>query len=100
MQYDALNRMTQKNYSDSTPTVTYSYDQTTYNGLTITNGKGRRTGMSDGSGQTGWSYDSVGNILSEKRTINAQTKTINYSYNLDGSIATIQYPGTQTITNN
>jgi RHS repeat-associated protein len=99
--YDALNRPTQTSYNDSspnTPTVTYSYDQTSYNGLTITNGKGRRTGMSDGSGQTAWSYDSVGNILVEKRTINSQTKTISYAYNLDGSISTIQYPGTRTIT--
>ena len=38
--------------SDSTPAVSYLYDQTSYNGLTITNGKARRTGMGDGSGQT------------------------------------------------
>jgi RHS repeat-associated protein len=99
--YDNMNRLLSKSYNDSsptTPTVTYSYDQTTYNGLSISNGKGRRTGMSDGSGQTAWSFDSVGNVLSERRTINGQTKTINYTYNLDGSIATIQYPGTRTIT--
>src|SRR5205085_7284616 len=68
--YDALNRLTQISYSDgTTPTVNYFYDQTSYNGLTITNGKGRRTGMSDGSGQTAWSYDTVGRILTEKRTM-------------------------------
>ena len=53
--YDALNRLTGKSYSDGTPSVTYSYDQSSYNGLTITNGKGQRTGMSDGSGETAWS---------------------------------------------
>lgn len=99
--YDALNRLTQMSYNDpspTTPTVTYSYDQTSYNGLTIINGKGRRTGMSDGSGQTAWSYNSMGNVLAEARTINGQTKTINYTYNLDGSILTIQYPGTRNVT--
>jgi RHS repeat-associated protein len=98
--YDALNRLTSTTYNDTptTPSVTYSYDQTSYNGLTITNGKGRRTGMSDGSGLTAWSYDSVGSILSEKRTINSISKTLAYTYNLDGSVATIMYPGGRTIT--
>jgi RHS repeat-associated protein len=101
--YDNMNRLLSKSYNDpspTTPTVSYSYDQTSYNGLTIQNGKGRRTGMSDGSGQTAWSYNAVGNVLAETRTINSQTKTINYTYNLDGSVATIQYPGTRTITYN
>ncbi len=91
--YDAENRVTSKTYSDSTPAVTYFYDQTSYNGLTITNGKGRRTGMSDGSGATAWSYDSVGKVLSERRTIAGVTKTIAYAYNLNGSVSQIQYPG-------
>ena len=96
--YDAVNRLTGKSYSDSTSAVSYSYDQTTYNGLMITNGKGRRTGMSDGSGLTAWSYDSVGNVLTEQRTINSKTETISYTYNFDGSIATITYPGGRTVT--
>ena len=97
MQYDALNRVTQKNYSDTTPSVTYYYDQTSYNGLTITNGKGRRTGMSDGSGQTAWSYDSLGNVLTEQRTIAGVTKTISYSYALDGSVKQVVYPSNRAV---
>jgi RHS repeat-associated protein len=54
--------------------------------------------MSDGTGQTAWSYDAVGNALAVSKTINNQTKTMNYTYNLDGSPATIQYPGGRTIT--
>jgi RHS repeat-associated protein len=101
--YDALNRLTGKKFSSvscplSSPDIAYYYDQTTYNGLSIANGKGRRTGMSDSSGQTAWSFDSVGKVLAETQTINGQTKTINYTYNLDGSIHTIQYPGLRTIT--
>jgi RHS repeat-associated protein len=106
--YDVLNRLTSTSYNDSnpnTPTVKYGYDAAALSGcatappsLTIQNGYGQRTSMCDGSGATTWSFDSVGNVLTEKRTINSQTKTINYAYNLDGTIYTLQYPGTRTLT--
>jgi RHS repeat-associated protein len=96
--YDALNRLTGKTYSDgTTPPVTYSYDQASYNGLAITNGAGQRTGMSDGSGQTAWSYDSMGRVLAEQRTISGVTKAISYSYNLDGSVASVTYPSGRAV---
>jgi RHS repeat-associated protein len=88
-----MNRITGRSYSDTTHAVTYSYDQTTYNGLTIQNGQGRRTGMSDGSGMTAWSYNEVGNVLTIQKTINGHTNAISYTYNLDGSVATIAYLG-------
>jgi YD repeat-containing protein len=49
--YDALNRIISSVYSDGTPEVQYFYDQSAFDGLTIANGKGRLTGMSDGSGE-------------------------------------------------
>lgn len=95
--YDALNRLTSKTYSDGTTTVNYSYDQTSYNGLTITNGKGRRTGMSDNSGSlTAWSYDAAGRPITEKRTIAGITKTSNYSYTVGGEVLSISYPYAST----
>ena len=48
--------------------------------------------MTDGSGTTAWSYDGEGHVLGEKRTIGSVTKTISYTYNAGGSIATITYP--------
>jgi RHS repeat-associated protein len=96
--YDALNRITGKSYSDSTASVTYSYDQSSYNGLTISNGKGNRTGMSDGSGATAWSFDSVGRPLASRKTINSQTKQSNYTYNQDGTLNTLQDFGGTTFT--
>ncbi|HKW18897.1 MAG TPA: RHS repeat-associated core domain-containing protein [Terriglobales bacterium] len=90
--YDSINRLTGRSYSDGTANVTYHYDQTTFNGLTIQYGGGRRTGMVDGSGQTAWSYDPAGHIVAEQRTIAGITKTISYTYNLDGSIASVTYP--------
>jgi len=65
--YDAMDRLTGKSYSNGDASVTYYYDQTSYNGLTITNGKGQRTGMSDGSGQTAWSYDTMGRTAGWRR---------------------------------
>lgn len=97
--YDALNRLTAKTYSGSsspgttiaanTPAVSYFYDQAAYNGLTIANGKGLRTGMSDGSGYTAWSYDAAGNISDVRKTINGITKQAAVTYNNDSSINTL-----------
>jgi RHS repeat-associated protein len=93
--YDALNRLTGKTYSGSsigtaTPSVTYDYDQSSYNGLTISNGVGQRTGMSDGSGATAWSFDSMGRTAALRKTINSVTKQANFTYNDDGTQNTIQ----------
>jgi RHS repeat-associated protein len=96
--YDALNRLSGKTYSDSTPSVTYSYDQTSFNGLTIANGNGVRTGMTDGSGLTAWSFDSMGRTVTRKQTIASVTKSIGYTYNLDGSAATMTYPSGRVYT--
>lgn len=95
--YDSLNRVTSKWYaattcSGSSTVANYLYDQTSYNGLTIANGVGRRTGMNDGSGQVAWNFDGLGHALNEKRTIGTITKTTSYAYNLDGSISSITYP--------
>jgi RHS repeat-associated protein len=90
--YDALNRLTGKSYSDSTPAVLYFYDQSSYNGLNITNGLGRRTGMSDGSGATAWSFDANQSVNTEMRTILGKTGSTSYAYNLDGSLASVIYP--------
>src|SRR5262249_19041163 len=81
------------------PAVSYYYDQTSYNGLTITNGKGRRTGMSDGSGQTAWSYNSQGGVLIIHRTIAGITKDISYTYNVDGSVNYVVYPSGLVVQN-
>jgi len=96
--YDQLHRLTGKTYSNGDPAISYFYDQTSYNGLTITNGKGRRTGMSDAAGAEAWSYDVMGRVLSDRRTTNGVTKTTSYTYNLDGSLATLTYPSGRVIT--
>jgi len=95
--YDALGRLTKKTYSDSTPTVQYFYDQSSYNGLSITNGIGRGTGMSDGSGATAWSYDPSGHVTSERRTIGSVTKLLQYGYTVSGLFNMITFPSGRTV---
>src|SRR4029079_4879534 len=85
----------------ATPAATYGYDGVAASScappsLSDSNPKGERTSMCDASGTTSWAHDQMGRILTEKRTIlgtSAWTKTAGYTYNLDGSIATIINPG-------
>ncbi len=81
------------------PPVDYYFDQTNYNTLAIAEGFGHMTGMADATGVTAWSYDPMGRTYTEKRTLSivgltasAVTKTIDYRYNYDGSLKTLQYP--------
>lgn len=96
--YDTLHRLGGRTYSNGDTAVSYYYDQTLYNGLTITNGSGRRTTMVDASGTTSWSYDSEGRVLVERRRISGITKNISYTYNLDGSLASLTYPTGRMVT--
>ena len=96
--YDTLNRLTSKTYSDSTPTVSYSYDGTTCIGASPCYNKGRRTGMTDApTGSESWSYDTMGRMWGDKRITNSVTNQTTYTYNLDGSLATLTYPSGRII---
>ncbi len=89
--YDALNRLTGKSYSGpnacgSTAAVSYTYDQGAY-------GKGRRTGMSDGSGSTTWEYDARGRVTKETKTITgAGTFVTQWSYDAMDRVKSMIYP--------
>ncbi len=96
--YDALGRLVGRTYSDSTPAVSYLYDQSSVSGFTIANGNGLRTEMTDGSGSTLWSYDAMGRVLARQQTIGTVTKSIGYTYNLDGSVAALTYPSGRVYT--
>jgi RHS repeat-associated protein len=98
--YDALNRLTGISYSNSDPTaITYTYDQTDCLGLSVScYNKTRRTTMTDASGTTKWAYDAMGRVLREHRTIGSVTKDTTYTYNLDGSLATLTYPSGRLVT--
>src|SRR2546423_1644978 len=100
--YDALNRVNGKAYSwqncqsngqlpPGTAVVGYSYDQGT-------NGIGHLTSLTDQAGSASYSYDSLGRMANEQRTIAGVSKSMAYSYNLDGSVKTLTYPSGGVIT--
>jgi RHS repeat-associated protein len=99
--YDPLNRVTGKAYSwqncqngqlpQGTAVVSYTYDQGA-------NGIGHLTNLTDQAGSASYSYDILGRMSSEQRIIAGVTKSMSYTYNLDGSVATVTYPSGATIT--
>jgi RHS repeat-associated protein len=61
--YDALNRLTQKSYSDGTPTATFHFDSGSFpGGSAPQNAIGRMTLASTSNTMTSFSYDSMGRI--------------------------------------
>jgi len=100
--YDSLYRLTGKAYSDTTPAVTYSTEQTNCGTASLSNGLGRVTGMSvaDGSSSALWCYDAAGHLITDKRTIAGVMKAISYSFNSDDSLASITYPSGLVLTYN
>ena len=90
--YDVLNRMTGRTYSNGDPSVGYTYDQSTCIGTSPCYNVGRRTSMTDAGGSESFSYDKMGREWGEQRTTNSVTKATSYTYNLDGSLATLTYP--------
>jgi RHS repeat-associated protein len=75
--YDSQNRLVLKNYSDSTPDVSYAYDAS-----------GQKTQMTDGEGTTLYTYDAGGDL------IQASTPRGNFSYTYDiaGDLLSRTYP--------
>jgi len=91
LQYDALHRLTAKNYSDGTPAVTLSYDQSSTRGITLTNTIGRISSASTaGTNPTGsvFSYDPLGRVVNNSQCTPANCSTtpfpVQYAYDLAG----------------
>lgn len=103
--YDEIKRTTSVSYSDgTTPTVRQIYDGVTTSlcsppSLTPTNPKPRRTSMCDGTANgSAWSFDVMGRVLTDMRKTNGVSKTTTYTYNVNGSVATLTYPSGRMIT--
>jgi len=87
--YDALNRLTQVVYSNGS-TVTYTYDQGA-------NGKGRLTGMTDGSGSSNWTYDALGRVATRTQSIGVISHTTAYDYDSAGRLIELTLPSGKRI---
>ena len=101
--YDALHRLLDKNFSDGTPSAYYRYDLASIWGVAVENPIGRRVGTSVGSPATSnvvYSYDVMGRVKKAATVIAPVTawKNFLYTYNLDGSLATLTYPTGRVVT--
>jgi RHS repeat-associated protein len=101
--YNSDHQLIGKTYSDgTTPSAQFGYNGTAISGCTTTpptladsNPVHTRTAMCDGSGATSWAHDSMGRVLTEKRSIvgtSTLTNTIQYSYYKDGELNVVTYP--------
>ena len=104
-QYDALNRITQKSYSDGTTlTAFFLYDQTSRWGINLTNTVGRLvedwTGTSccASGGAEIFSYDPMGRaVLNEQYTPSMGYRPVNYIYDLAGNVTSVTYPSGRVV---
>lgn len=93
-QYDALNRLVSITHPNS-PTLnkTYTYDSTSNGNL----GVGHLTSIQDSSGSIDYTYDHLGRIKAEVRTIDGVSYTNSYSYDKSNQIISQQSPGGITL---
>ena len=92
--YDMLNRLVKIDRDGAANDVHYRYDQS---GKEHGNGIGRLTHIKDGAGTIDYQYDQQGNITQDARNVlvgdNSYRFTTNYSYNAEGKLSKIIYPG-------
>lgn len=107
--YDAINRLTSKSYSDSTPSKTFYYDESTVTvagtAHVLSNSKGRlsHTSAAAGTALTIHSYDSMGRASDfwQCTPFNCSSASIwktHYTYDLAGDLTSWQHPNGETIT--
>ncbi|MCA1833756.1 MAG: type IV secretion protein Rhs, partial [Actinobacteria bacterium] len=91
--WDPMSRATTYSYDAGDQLISIKYsDGTTPNVSAIGyDADGQRISMSDGTGTSGWAWDSLHRLTS---SINGAGQTVGYGYDLGGRLSTITYPGT------
>ncbi len=90
--YDALNRVTFRDYPGTALDVTYTYDS-------LLNGKGRLTSVVSSVSTTSYGeYDALGRIKQSSQTTNGQSYSMSYGYNLAGAMTSQAYPSGRIVT--
>jgi RHS repeat-associated protein len=84
--YDVLNRLTAKDYGDSTPDITYSYDL------------GSRMLAADNSvSLIDFTYDDLDRIESDTQYLNSSYRVLGYVYDDGGRRERLTYPSTKIV---
>jgi YD repeat-containing protein len=87
--YDNASRLLTETYPAATAeNVTYAYDSIAGSA----NGKGRLTSITDQSGSTTFTYNALGQIVTDKRVIATKTYTTAYLYDAAGHVSQVTYP--------
>jgi len=87
--YDAADQQTTIGYSEgATPNVTIGYDTL-----------GQRTSMTDGTGTSTWTWDSLGRLVASSTGsgLTGGAQTVGYAYDLRNSKTSTTYPGNKTV---
>jgi RHS repeat-associated protein len=96
--YDALNRITSANYSDTTPDIAYYYDaQTLPTGAPIFargSSEGRLVAVTYGGTNAGsyYGYNGLGQVLTRVQRTDLINYVVDATYNKAGAITTETYP--------
>lgn len=90
--YDPLVRLSQVSYSDSTPTISYTFGAQGAANF----GAGRLTQVVDASGTTAFQYDLMGCSSQVSRAIGGQTYKTSYTYTNE-QLDTMTYPSGRTV---
>ncbi|MBW8833411.1 MAG: RHS repeat protein [Burkholderiales bacterium] len=91
--YDALNRLTRIRYAGTGVTSqvdAFNYDEGS-------NGIGRLTSISHPAGDTRWSYDAWGRMLSEVQRVGSVVLKVKKTYDPAGHVTSITYPSGRTL---
>lgn len=93
--FDGLNRLTAVTYpSSSTENITYTYDQSS-----SVFGVGRLTQLSDQTGTTQYVFDHRGNQLVASATIQGNSYSTSYAYDLADNLIQTIYPSGRLVNN-
>jgi RHS repeat-associated protein len=94
--YDALNRAVTRSYSDSTPSVAYTYDA----GSGVSNPKGKLISVASSVATYSYSgYDAAGQVNGGTQTLGSNSYTLSYAYDLAGHVKSTSYPSGRVVTN-
>ena len=88
--YDALNRPIRQSYPGAARDLLFGYDQPAI---------GKLTSMQEEESSRSFTYNSLGQLTAETRTLGGTTATIGYGYDsVTGELATLTYPSGRVLT--